>query len=337
MKHLPRVASIIGLVALFTPGLRAVASADVVNLYNFNVATLNGSTPTTVFNDNFGQNQTLSGPSGGAVQPAGPTYSDATTALYVVIGTVTETGASPTLLDTAQGALLTQSSPGFNPEIKANIVTLLTGPPGSPPPLSNFPLTQTSSFTTSGLFDVTRPASAGGFYQINLSNRVPSNNFLGDVISMAVENCEAASCPGQANGDYIALLDANAVAGTTAVIASVPLDTTNQQILLELTKPDPLSGTVDGCYEYFNNGIGSGLTCPAGWSYSGLFGSGPGQLDYTEAGFVQLAPVVGLAPVPEPSSLALLAGSIPGVIGFGWRRRRTATGPATSSQQVTSP
>ena len=115
MKHLPRVASIFGLVALFTPGLLAVASADVVNLYNFNVATLNGSTPTTVFNDNFSQNQTLSGPSSGAVLPARPTYSDGTTALYAVIGTVTETGASPTLLDTAQGALLTQSSPGSTP------------------------------------------------------------------------------------------------------------------------------------------------------------------------------------------------------------------------------
>jgi hypothetical protein len=322
----------LGLAALFTPGFLPAASADVVNLYNFNVATLNGSTSTTVFNDTFSQNQTLSGPSSGAVLPAGTTYSDGTTALYAVIGTVTETGASPTLLDTAQGALLTQSSPGFNPEIKANIVTLLSGPPGSPPPLSNFPLTQTGSFSTSGLFDVTPPATAGGFYQINLSDRVPSNNFLGDVISMAVENCEAGSCPGQANGDYVALLDANAVAGTTAVIASMPLDTTNQQILLELTKPDPTSDTIEGEYEYFNNGIGSGLNVLG--SYSGLF-TGPGTLNYTEAGYVQLSPVVGLAPVPEPSSLALLASSIAGVAGLVWYRRRKVR--SSSSQQVASP
>jgi hypothetical protein len=328
MHHKSLISCALGLAALLTPGFLTAASADVVNLYNFGV-TLNGN---TVFFDNFNTG-TLSGGSG-TVLPAGPTYSDGSLALYQVIGTLQETGipsATKAVLDTAQGALLAQSSPGFNPVIRANIVTLLTGPPGSPPPLSNFPLTQTSSFTTSGLFDVTPPATAGGFYQINLSDRVPSNSFLGDVISMAVENCEAGSCPGQANGDYVALLDANAVAGTTAVIASVPLDTTNRQVLLELTKPDPTSDTIEGEYEYFNNGIGSGLNMLG--SYSGLF-TGPGTLNYTEAGFVQLSPVVGLAPVPEPSSLALLASSIAGVAGLLWCRRRKVS--ASSSQQATS-
>ena len=97
--------SLLGLVAIVAPSLWTAASADVVNLYNFNV-TLNGP---TAFTDNF-TTGTLNGGSC-TVLPAGPSYSDGTTALYQVIGKVTEAGAPPTLLDTAQGALLTQSPP----------------------------------------------------------------------------------------------------------------------------------------------------------------------------------------------------------------------------------
>lgn len=194
--------------------------------------------------------------------------------------------------------------------VNINALTLL--------PSGSFTLTATSAFSTSALFSVTSPATAGGFYQVNLSNRAPSNNFLGDVISVEVTNCSATTCPGFAPGAYIALTDANAAAGTVPeTIGSALLDTTQQQILLELTKPDPSSDTVDGYYQYAINGVPIGSPTLLG-TYSGLFGSGPGQLDYTQAGIVQLAPVSA----PEPSSLVLLAGSIPGVLGLVRRRRR---------------
>ena len=58
-------------------------------------------------------------------------------------------------------------------------------------------------------------------------------------------------------------------------------------------------------------------------TYSGLFGSGPGQLDYTQAGVVQLAPV------PEPSSLALLVWALPGVLGVMCLKRTARSGRRT--------
>jgi hypothetical protein len=178
------------LAALFTPGFLTAASADVVNLYNLNVA-LSGDQAITnpVFTDTFSANQVLAGGTG-AVLSSGLNYSDGTTpALYRVIGTVTETGSSPTVLNTAQGGTFVQSSPGLFPLVRINAVTLLTGQPGSP-----FALTQTGTFATSALFSVTPPSPTGGFYQVNLSNRVLSNNLLGDVISVGVTNCSPSTC-----------------------------------------------------------------------------------------------------------------------------------------------
>lgn len=103
-----RITPILGLAALFTPGFVTTASADVVDLSNLNV-TLNGS---PAFTDTFSTNQVLAGGTG-TVLPSGLNYSGSTTpASYLVIGTVRETGSSPTVLNTAEGGQFIQTTPG---------------------------------------------------------------------------------------------------------------------------------------------------------------------------------------------------------------------------------
>jgi hypothetical protein len=89
MKRRLTTARVPALAAMFTAGFLSAASADVVDLYNLNVA-LSGNPVITnpVFTDTFSANQILAGGTG-AVLPSGLTYSDGMTpALYQVIGTV---------------------------------------------------------------------------------------------------------------------------------------------------------------------------------------------------------------------------------------------------------
>jgi hypothetical protein len=312
MDRRPLIASVLVLAAMFTPGFLTAASADVVYMDDLSL-TLNG---TMVFNDTFSRGLTLAGGNPpGTVLPSGTNFSDGSAGLYQVIGTVAESG-NKARLDTAQGAHLVQSAPGFHHFARANIATLLTGPPTGPFS-TPFSLTPSVAFSTTGLFDLTVPSTPDGFYQVNLSDRVASNMGLGDVIAMGVENC-VAECKLHP-GPTIILADANAVAGTTKTLFRVPLDTSNQEILLELSHPTAGTDTIYGSYAYVNGGITGPLTTfPV--SYDGLF-TGPGTVGYTQTGFVQLVAVV-----PEPSSLALLASSIPGVLGLVWFTRRKADG-----------
>jgi hypothetical protein len=249
------------------------------------------------------------------VLPSGVNFSDGTPGRYIVIGTLNETGSNA-VLNTAHGALVTQPPPFFG-AIRLNDVDLLTGPPPNP-----FALTQNVIFSTSGVFNLTVPSTPGGLYQVELSDRVASNMGQGEVLSMAVHNCIAGeSLCGSLTGPYIFLADANFATNTTVPLGDAPLDTSNQEILLELNHPTAGDPTVDGYYAYINGGVEGTLHLLG--TATDLFSN----LNYTQAGFLQLAPVV-----PEPSSLALLASSVAGILGLGWCRRRKAR--ASSSQQV---
>jgi hypothetical protein len=302
------------LAAMFTAAFPPGALADVVNMDSFGV-TLNNA---PIFNDTFSATQALTGPAAGRNQFSGINFPDGTPANYNVMGTVTETGTKA-ILDTSLGAQVVQTSP-FLQRIAINSAVLQTGPANSP-----FSLTESSPFTTSGVFGVSVPPTPSGFYQVELSDRVASNMGMGEVLSVQVHNCSpAAAACGSLTGPYLLLVDANFLTNTSVSLGVAPLDTSNQQILLELTHPIAGDPTVHGYYAYINNGVEGPLT-PLG-SATDLFQN----LDYTQAGFVQLAPV------PEPSTFTLLASAIGGLAGLGWWGRRKATGPGSSLREVTN-
>ena len=151
----------------------------------------------------------------------------------------------------------------------------------------------------------------------------------GDVLSVLVANClpGVGGC-GSNSGPIIRMNDANFADNTGTVIATAPLDASNQQILLELSHP--MAGTDDifGSYAYVNGGV-EGSLHPLG-DFTGLF-DGHGDPGYTQAGFLQLVPTS----VPEPPSLMLLASSIPSVLGLVWLRRRKAAVSASKIEMRT--
>jgi len=304
MNLRPLSTCILVLAAIFTLGFVKAASADVVTLDNFTV-TLNG---TTIFDDSFGAGLTLAGGNPpGAILPSGQNFSNGTPANYGVIGTVTETG-NRAILDSALGA---NFAGGL---AKLNNTDLQTGPPISP-----FSLTPNDAFTTTALYNLTVPSNVGGFYQVELASSTASNSGdgMGDVISVNVCTPPQFGGPpicGSATVPSIELFDRNFAANTGTVIGTAPLVTSNQQILFELSHPTPGTPDVFGSYAYVNGGVEGPLT-PLG-DYTGLFQG----LNYTQPGFTQLTVT------PEPSSLMLLASSIPSVLGFAWLRRRKAAG-----------
>jgi hypothetical protein len=117
---------------------------------------------------------------------------------------------------------------------------------------------------------------------------------------------------GSTPGAFVQLIDANFIANTVTTLAQVPLETGNQQILLEMSHPTSGSDTVFGSYAYVNGGVEGPVTTIG--SYSNLFA----LQGFAEAG------IANLAPTPEPSSLTLLISSIPSVLGLAWLRRRKA-------------
>ena len=181
-------------------------------------------------------------------------------------------------------------------------------------------MTRNDAFTTTALFDLTVPPTVGGFYQVELSDRVASNMGKGDVLSVGVTNClpGVGGC-GSNTGAILGMADVNFANNTATTIALVPVVTSNQQILLKLSHPTAGTDDVFGSFAYVNGGMESPFTTLG--DFTGLF-VGPGDPGYTQAGFLQLAPTS----VPEPSSLTLLAASIPSVLGLVWLRRRKAAG-----------
>jgi hypothetical protein len=163
MYHSHRAAVALLSVALVTQAYSIDAAAAVVNVDEFAVA----RDGTTIFDDSFNRNITLNGGSG-TVLPSGTTFSDGTTANYIVQGSILETTANngQAQLDTAKGRVIQPvlSLPVIHREVAAGLLT------GSDTFAGPHPLTPANTFSVIGLFDLAVPLVVLGRYQVFLTN-----------------------------------------------------------------------------------------------------------------------------------------------------------------------
>jgi len=278
-------------VALLSVGLAAQAysldaAATVVNFDELAVV-LNGA---TFFNDSFDRNTTLNGGSGSFV-PSGTTFSDGTPANYFVQGSIHETTANDgqAQFNSANGILIAQAPPNI-PLIRlveAGLVT--TTDPGGPP------LTPATTFSVTGLFDVALPSVLLGTYQFTLGNNTSTP---GRQIRLRVREMNA--------GPVLQLLWVDLATGQSTIINQValtPAELAAPQLELEFSHGTANSDVVAALY-----GFGSGNTLR---SFNGTLtelGSTDSSTDiFTAAKNFAQPDFEAFDPVPEPSSIAILA------------------------------
>ncbi|MBV9375946.1 MAG: PEP-CTERM sorting domain-containing protein [Alphaproteobacteria bacterium] len=259
---------------------------------------------TTIFDDSFNRNTTLNGGSGTNL-PSGTTFSDGTPASYFVQGSIPETAANngQAQLNAANGILRTQTPPSI-PLIQIVNGNLRTGTDPAGPQS----LTPANSFSVVGLFDVAVPSVVLGAYQIYLSNNIGQSP-PGRGIQIKER---------QTDTGPVLQFQWNDNAGGLTIISQValtPAELAEPQLENELSHDGASSDVVTALYAF-----GSGNTLA---SFNGILtalGSTDSSTDlftptlnWAQSGFE------AIDPVPEPSSLAIIAS---GILGFGAVRRR---------------
>jgi len=263
------------------------AGATAVNVDEFGVVR-NG---TTLFDDSFSQNTTLVGGSG-TVLPSGTNFSDGTPASYRVIGSIPETTANngQAQLNTANGLLIHQPPPNI-PVIQETAAVLSTGTNAS----LTHALTSTSTFSAIALFDLAVPSVALGRYDVVLTN---STATPGRNIQIQLRETSA--------GPELRFIWLDQALGLNTVIGEMPLtaaELADPQVELGFLKDSAGSDVVTAVYAF-----GSGNTLASFNGTLTAFASTDSNtalftpaLNWAQSGFETIDPV------PEPSSLVLLA------------------------------
>jgi hypothetical protein len=286
MCHARRVAIALLSIALAAEGYSIDAAATVVNVDEFAVV----RDGTTIFDDSFDRNTTLNGGSG-TVLPSGTTFSDGTTANYIVQGSIIETTVNngQAQLDTANGRVIQPvlSLPVIAREVAAGLLT------GSDPAGSHA-LTPANTFSVIGLFDLAVPSVVLGRYDVFLTNNTatPGRN-------IQIQISETNTGPVLQFGWF------DNIAHQIAIISRVALTSTelaDPQLELGFSHDSTSSDVVTALYAF-----GSGNTFATFNGNLTALGSTDSSTDIFPPSKQFASPgFEALEPVPEPSSFAIL-------------------------------
>jgi hypothetical protein len=291
MRHARRVGVALLSVALGAPAYSLDAAATVVNFDEFKVV----RDGTTIFDDSFNRNMTLNGGSGTSL-PSGTTFSDGTPANYFVQGSIPLTTANngQAQVNTANGILIAQPvPPNIIPLIQNTNFGLQTGTD----PTGPHALTSGNTFSVIGLFDTKVPSVLLGTYQFYLGNNRGSAN-PGLILHVRVREMVA--------GPVLQLQWADNIHGQSAIIDQValtPAELAEPQLEFEISHDIANGDVVVASYAF-----GSGNTLATFDGTLTELGRTDNSTDIFTSSLNWASPgFEAFDPVPEPSSLAILA------------------------------